>query len=57
MIEKMSALYGEKWPMEIINIKVKRQELADRENAKNYKEGGLETAEWTEMFTISDYKR
>ena len=58
MIEKMSALYGEKWPMEIINIKVKCQELADRENAKNYKEGrASETVEWTEMFTISDYKK
>ncbi|MEQ8924596.1 MAG: DGQHR domain-containing protein [Fulvivirga sp.] len=57
VLDKIQAIFGKNWELEINSIKRKCLERAEEEKEKNYKEGlGSTDIEWTEMFTINDYK-
>ncbi|KAF5036374.1 DNA-sulfur modification-associated [anaerobic digester metagenome] len=57
VLEKMEQLYQENWELEINTIKRECLSRAEQEMEKRYKEGlGKENIDWTEMFTINDYK-
>ncbi|MGK7390813.1 MAG: DGQHR domain-containing protein [Candidatus Cyclobacteriaceae bacterium M2_1C_046] len=57
VLDNIQKLFGDNWELEINSIKRKCLERAEAEKEKNYKEGlGNTDIEWTEMFTINDYK-
>jgi len=57
IIEKLKALFGENWDIEIGSIQRQCESRAREQIEKTYKEGlGRPTIHWTEMFGISDYK-
>ncbi|NLB64789.1 MAG: DGQHR domain-containing protein, partial [Fibrobacter sp.] len=56
ILNNIQILFGKNWELEINSIKTKCQERANNENEKNYKDGIDKRVEWTEMFTIVDYK-
>ena len=57
VLSKIQLLFGKDWELEINAIKRKCIDRAEAEKEKNYKEGlGSTEIEWTEMFTINDYK-
>jgi len=57
VLNTIRLLFGDDWELEINSIKRKCMERAEEEKEKNYKEGlGKKNIEWTEMFTINDYK-
>ncbi|WP_286757176.1 DGQHR domain-containing protein [Roseivirga sp. UBA838] len=57
VLRKIQEIFGDDWELEINSIKRKCLERAEEEKEKNYKEGlGRTEIEWTEMFTINDYK-
>ncbi|MBO6659881.1 MAG: DGQHR domain-containing protein [Roseivirga sp.] len=57
VLQKIQEIFGDDWELEINSIKRKCLERAEEEKEKNYKEGlGRTEIEWTEMFTINDYK-
>ena len=56
ILSNLKILFGNNWELEINKIKSTCQQRANDENEKNYKEGIDKRVEWTEMFTINDYK-
>ncbi len=57
VLARLKVLYGDNWDLEIGNIKTKCQERADEEIQRVYKQGlGRIELDWTEMFTIVNYK-
>ena len=53
----MKELYGDNWDLEIATIKKQCQDRADAEIQAAYEQGlGRKTVDWTEMFTILNYK-
>jgi len=57
VLETIKILFGNNWDMEINAIKRECLKRAEEENERFYKEGlDKEKTEWTEMFTINDYK-
>ena len=56
VLKNIQILFGKDWEIEINKIKTVCQERANNENEKNYKEGVEKRVEWTEMYSINDYK-
>lgn len=57
VLSTIKDIFLENWELEINSIKRKCLDRAEAEMEKNYKEGlGKTKVEWTEMFTINDYK-
>ena len=56
VLKNTQILFGKDGELEINKIKTVCQERANNENEKNYKEGVEKRVEWTEMFSINDYK-
>ncbi|MAZ70865.1 DGQHR domain-containing protein [Porticoccus sp.] len=57
VISRLKELYGDNWDLEIATIKKQCQDRADAEIQAAYEQGlGRKTVDWTEMFTILNYK-
>lgn len=56
VLKNMKLLYGKNWELEINTIKTECQKRANLENERYYREGIDKSVDWTEMFTIMDYK-
>lgn len=57
VIAKLKSLYGDEWDLAIGSIKKNCQDRADAEIQAAYEQGlGRKHVEWTEMFTIMNYK-
>mgnify|MGYP000041203732 FL=1 len=57
VLKTIKQLFEDDWELEINSIKRKCVERAEQEREKHYKEGlGNKKIDWTEMFTIMDYK-
>lgn len=57
VIEKLKALFGDNWDIEIGKIQRECENRAKEEIEKQWKEGlGRKDIKWTDMFMISDYK-
>ncbi len=58
VIDKLKLLFKDNWTLEINDIYQACMKRAGDENTKNYKEQlSKSNVEWTEMFTIVDYKK
>lgn len=57
ILNNLQVLFGENWDLEINSIKRDCIKRAEEERERNYKEGlGNTKTEWTDMFTINDYR-
>jgi len=56
ILKNLKILFQDNWELEIETIQSACQLRANAENKKNYKDGINKRVEWTEMFSISDYK-
>ena len=56
ILNNLKILFKDNWELEIETIQSACLLRANAENKKNYKEGISKRVEWTEMFSISDYK-
>ncbi|HLP33042.1 MAG TPA: hypothetical protein VK202_06185, partial [Bacteroidia bacterium] len=56
ILNNLRTLFGNNWELEINKIKTACQARANEENEKNYKDNIDKRVEWTEMFSINDYK-
>ena len=57
ILSNLAILFPEVWELEIASIKRKCEERASEQMERNYREGfGKTEIEWTEQFTLSDYK-
>ena len=58
IISNLKHCFGENWDLEIGSIQRACDQRAKEQMEKNYKEGLAKShVDWTEMFTISDYKK
>jgi len=56
ILHNIQILFDDNWELEIETIQSACQLRANAENKKNYKDGIKKRVEWTEMFSINDYK-
>ena len=56
ILDNIQVLFDDNWELEIETIQSACQLRANAENKKNYKDGIKKRVEWTEMFSITDYK-
>ena len=56
ILNNIKILFDDNWELEIETIQSACQLRANAENKKNYKDGIKKRVEWTEMFSITDYK-
>ncbi|WP_397362571.1 DGQHR domain-containing protein [Olleya sp. R77988] len=56
ILKNLKILFEDNWELEIETIQSACQLRANAENKKNYKDGIKKRVEWTEMFSITDYK-
>lgn len=56
ILNNLEILFEDNWELEIETIQSACTLRANAENKKNYKEGISKRVEWTEMFSITDYK-